>query len=398
MKQNSYLISRLLFIVELAQQPQAAPLKNILNTANSNHEKRYYAIKNAYGHTKSKSSNHNNTLQNIEVPKYKYKPLHFSSPSSRQQQLISNTNDSEMQGEINRSQLIELYHGTQSTTDDSRDIIIEEFSSQETSQTNTMNRMLNQDNSLFLNIITPPNNAGDADDSNQQEQMIVDEMQKNVSKNQKNLSSMLGNDQNECAPGTSHAMDNTVSNTNNEQNACVARSEEVIYPNPFNISSVRISYLHYIDIDEISSNVIRIEGDKEELKIDVHLRFQCNAQNRIVISGEDSKQIMKFNEKQWHSVCRILKLIRKFDFKVNQPARSVGDSILHRALYYLFKSTPTFSNLHIEYGDHDFDSVRVVMKPYVCGTIDLTSCLDDFVLSNMAKYAATANENENQSN
>lgn len=328
------------------------------------------------------------------------------SPSSRQQQqqqqLLSNAAD--IQHEIDKSQLIEPYHGTQSTTDNSRDSLIEEFSSQENTQANNTNRLLlSQENSLFVNFVTPPDDPKDTEGSNQQKQPEQlnenEQMQGNSLENQENLSlnkTIPENNQNECAPGPSHAVSKV---TNHEQNACVVRSnshQEVIYRNPFNISSL-FTYLYYVEIDEICSNVIRITDKNPELKIDLHLRFQCNAQNRIVISGEDSKQIMNLNEKQWQTVCRILKRIRKFESKIQQSVAFAGDSILHRTLYYLFKSNQTFSNLHVEYGDQDFDSVRVVMKPYVCGKADLTSCLDDYVLSNMEKYAAMQKEQENHS-
>lgn len=243
--------------------------------------------------------------------------------------------------------------------------------------------LLNQDNTLFLDINTQPtDNAPSNESLEPPEQPLLSVAETTV------------NNQN----------DNIKANANPIVSAPEVATEP-IFRVPSTLSRLnihdQIEFLHYVDIKTIQSslkNVITAANERVScLSIEATLQHQCNANNRIVVRDEALKFIMKLTDREWAAAKAILTKLRTFWFDSNHTVEPMDGSVLHRTMYYLFKSTSKISNVHIAYGDSDLETVRVVCKPNVF-TENITSNIAPFALAAMkAKVQEIDNNKQPQS-
>lgn len=168
---------------------------------------------------------------------------------------------------------------------------------------------------------------------------------------------------------------------------------EQIMKTPNSISNNAFhTFLHYIDIENVSyrfkmfANAYqnRQANNYNELNdIKTILNYQCNGVNKITINGESTRKLLKLSYKEWSAVQDLLKMIGEFSYnsKATEPPNA---TILHRVLYYLFKTASKFSNVLIEYREEDMESVRVINASYAINPLkrnrDLSKVIDPLVL------------------
>lgn len=259
---------------------------------------------------------------------------------------------------------------TRPSPDSSRNYAIDESSSTEetnnsgivTDSCDERAILLNQDNTLFLDINTQPITNSDDPTSSQVNQPT------------------------------------TVTSLGIES----IRSATLPIPGPSrsNIFNDQIEFLHYIDIQSVLVNfkkMVSTSGEQiNQLNIETTLKHQCNGGNRIVVHGNAIKLIMKLNDKEWNALCAILTALGEYRYDARQP-ESPNDTILHRSMHYLFKTAPKISNVHIAYGDQDLDTARVFNKPHhLCDNV--TEAIDPYVLSMMKAKAQENTKSDYLSN
>lgn len=373
------------------------PLKNIANIVINK-------PKSNIVHRKRKANN-NDTLANIQVPKYTYNALPFD--AKRQQ---SNAQNKENDFQIEKDDDdISIDDTTQCSLENSRELLIEEYSSSEEQSpgkcihSNTKH-LLSLNESVFLNV----NTQLAAADSTQPDQNLVDLSQRADGGQQNNISPHQHNDPQHLNAALDKSQSNRIAdnvdanvqsvssstdpalNTNNTNH--IPATSLAIYQNPFIRPGNPFEYLYNVNVENISAriNLARdVDTLYDQLEIELGLRFQCNGQIHITINGQGPKKILRLTENQWSSVFHILNVIRQFVSRIDaiDSVDPPKESIFHRALYYLFKTTSTFTNVCIEYDDQDLHVVRILHKPYIRQTEDLTECVDRFALRNMHNFA-----------
>ncbi|XP_055295613.1 uncharacterized protein LOC129565135 isoform X2 [Sitodiplosis mosellana] len=300
---------------------------------------------------KRRTSKEEDPLKNIPVPKYNYRPLDFH--------VRDRSEATQNQATNNRPAQIEE---SQSSPDTSRNYTIDESSSTDETINDGMTtdscveraNLLNEDNTLFLDINTQPVMNSDVVSSSQINQTTI------------TSASMVQPEQ--------------------------AASLSIPGPSRLSLFHDQTEFLHYIDIQSVLSsfkNVILPNGERSnQLNIETTLKHQCNGGNRIVVNGNAIKLIMKMNDKEWDALCDILSALGDYyyDARGEEPT---NDTILHRAVHYLFKTAPKISTVHIAYGDQDLDTARVFNKPNHSNE-NVTAAIDPYVLAMMQ---ATAQEN-----
>lgn len=321
---------------------------------------------------KQKSSN-DDSLSNIPIPKYTYGPLDFIV-----RQNVGNDNNPAPKENWNEPfpksyQIVQLMQSPETQPNYS----IEDSSTDEANHSESnMDRdgivsdscieranLLNQDNSLFFNVNTQPNNsrASTTNPIAQPSQSVtVNTLNEFVTKS------------------------NAIESTNEQSDAVLLQN-----PGPPILSTLncdRTEFLHYIDIIKIVSHfktIITDSGNRDrQLEIETTLQHQCNASNRIIVKTDALKSIMNLTDKEWDAVLSTLSCIETFQYesKNNQPFDA---SVFHRLLYYLFKTASKISNVHITYGDQDLETARVIYKQIDNSRENITLAIHPSILKKM---------------
>lgn len=295
---------------------------------------------------KRKPSEEEDSLKNVPVPKYNYRPLEFHVRDRAEAKVHQPQNPIEE---------------SQSSPNSSRNYAIDDSSSTDETNNSGMTtdsyveraNLLNQDNTLFLDINTQPAMNSDGP---------------------------------------------TASQINQTEDANAIQPDEVASapipgPSRLTVFNDQTEFLHYIDIQSVSSslrNVILPNGERSNiLNIETTLKHQCNGGNRIVVNGNAMKLILKMNDNEWDALHAILSALRDYQYDV-RGQKSTNDTILHRAAHLLFKSASKISNVHISYGDQDLETARVFNRPNQSHE-NITTAIDPYVLEMMQ---ATAQKKE----
>lgn len=341
--------------------------------------------------SRKRKPNNNDTLANIQVPKYTYNALAFD--AKRQKSNAHNKENDVQDAEDDNN--ISIDDTTQCSVASPKELSIEEYSSTEEqspvkcTHSNTKH-LLSLNESVFLNVNTQlaaaDSTKPDSIESNQRNEHN-DRQHINVLRDQ-NYSNSNGKNAEANIQSVSSSTASAI-NANNTKNIPATLD---IYRSPLIRHGDPFEYLYYVNIENISAriNLARdIDTSYDRMDIEIGLRFQCNGQIHITINGEGPKKILRLSEKQWTSVFHILFVIRQFIGRIDaiDSIDPPNESIFHRALYYLFKTTSTFTNVCIEYDDRDLHTVRVLNKPYIRQTEDLTEFVDQFALTNMQNFA-----------
>lgn len=300
--------------------------------------------------TKQSKKTMDDTLSNIQPPKYDYRPLQLTNKQSngtvhhtvgqKSTNVYSNESSIHIDDDVtlSSSPQIDSDHGTQ-PTQESQSNVIEEFdSSNEINELNAMRReqsqlqsaamnLLTQDNTWFLNVNTQPINSPIP------QPVTVNSTEKSIAE----IASLL------AVPSYSR-------------------------------QDLTVQYLHYVHIEKFESKLL-INAGEQNLNITLHLKYQCNGGSKIVISGESPKFILKVTENEWKAINQVLNTIGDFELnlKIGLP---IHKSILHRLIFYLVKSTSNFSKVHVEYSEQDYQTARIIHKTYVIDDVDVTPALD----------------------
>lgn len=226
--------------------------------------------------------------------------------------------------------------------------------------------LLNQDNTLFLNVNTQLLNSAGTSSSQmnapprtkEAEAIVADEISSNIH-------SKSNMPQTEVASTVSlPRIGSTISSASNKD---------------------QTEFLHYIDIMKVLSsfkNIVTESGNRgRQLDIETTLQHQCNGSNRIIVKGEALKSIMKLTHKEWEAVLSTLSAVETFQFE-SKDSVPVNGSLLHRTLYYLLRASSKISNIYITYGDHDLETARIFDKPNYSNE-NVTSAINPFILSKM---------------
>lgn len=356
---------------------------------------------NANANTKKRKTTNNDDLSTIPVPKYNYRELEFcvrtkSNPGLQvQPNDATNTND---QLEIETSQTSPKQTTNYSIEDSSSadettvvDSVTSHANGMITDSCAERVNLLNQDNTLFLGINT------------QQLYSACPSQPNPMTHHASSQPSSPSTD-----PTTTNAT-NQNEETNEIQQPEVAITSSVSLPGPTSSTSSiasrltgdRTEFLHFVDIRTIQSSLksaISATGERvSRLAIETTLQHQCNANNRIVVQGDALKLIMKLTDKEWAAVKSILTTIGTFWFESSKSNDPMDGSLLHRAMYFLFKASSKVSNVHISYGDSDLETARVFCKPNESSTENLTSTISPFVLAAM-KAKAQEQQQQQQNN
>lgn len=375
---------KLIFFLLILSQPgstmRSSPLQSIENTINAKPptSNKRPLTKCPIDKTTTKTINAakrskktmNDTLSNIQPPKYDYPPLQLINKQSNgtvhqtigQKSTNVCTNGISIHTDddvtLSSSPQIDSDDGTQ-PTQASQCNVIEEFESsdemdksnekcQKRSQTqSTEMKLLTQDNTWFLDVNTQQ-------------------------------------------PSTSKQQTTTLSTVNIPQPVTVnSTGKSMVEVAPLltvpshSVQDSTFQYLHYVNIEKIESKLLTIAGE-QNLNINVHMKYQCNGGSRIVVNGESPKFILNVTDKEWKAVNQVLNTIGDFAFNLNNsPSHK---SILHRLIFYLFKTTSNFSKVHIAYTEGDYDTARVNIKPYVIDNVDVTSALDSQFLESLKGF------------
>lgn len=327
---------------------------------------------------RKRKPNNNDTLANIQVPRYAYNVLAFE---SAQQRPPSEPNENNaMEVDQNNDESIEIEDITQPIISNAQESLIEEFSSSEehspTKRRNT-SHLLSQDESLFLNINTQAAReaaiAANAANQPTNAAQITNQIMAAPSRPVQHV-----------AKSKQSTVQNAIQQTPQSSTVTTMPPPEVIYRNP---RGDRFEYLYFVNIVRISAKAILVpdidDRHTDRMDMELNLLYQCNGQKQITITGDGPRKVLKLSVTQWHSVHRILQIIREFVRRMNSDRPT--ESILHRALYFLFKSTSPFSRVCIEYNDGDLDAVRVLTTNYIRRYVNLEECFDGFVLNNMQR-------------
>lgn len=301
-----------------------------------------------------KHKSKNDDLSNIPAPVYNYQPLEFMQVNRRNQ--IEHSYVQATSVHIEKSQ---------QKPDSSKDYLIEESNdSIQISGNNGIDsdtcvervNLLNLDNTLFLYINTQP---ASSDGPSELDQPSINSAQPEA---------------------------NTIPKSAELPQIPLLSKQS---SNSSTVNSDRCEFLHYINILNISSKmqnmIYSLEQNLTQLNINTTLQHQCNGNNRIIVTGNAIKLILKLNDEEWGAVHAVLSALKEFQFDSKQCAPKT-ESLLHRTMYYLFKTTPKISNVYIAYGDQDFETARVFLKPYLLNE-NVTTAIDPYILSKMKATA-----------
>lgn len=312
----------------------------------------------------------NDTLSNIQPPKYDYPPLQLINKQSNgtvhqtigQKSTNFCTNEISIHTDddvtLSSSPQIDSDHGTQPTQASQCNVIEEFESSEEMDESNEKNqeqsqmqstamKLLTQDNTWFLNVNT---------------------QQPSTSKQQTTPFS------------TVHIPQPVTVNSTGKSTVEVA---PLLMVPSHSIQDSMVQYLHYVNIEKVESKLLTIAGE-QNLNINLHMKYQCNGGLRIVVNGESPKFILNVTDKEWKAVNQVLNTISDFAFNLNNSPSC--KSILHRLIFYLFKTTSNFSKVHIAYSEKDYESARVIISPYVIDNVDVTPALDSQFLESLKDF------------
>lgn len=319
------------------------------------------------------------TLSSIQPPKYDYPPLQLinkqangtvhqtvgqKSTNVRTNEIFIHTDDNVT---ISSSPQIDSDHGTQPTQASQCNVIEEFDSSDEIDDSNAKNqeqshlqstamKLLTQDNTWFVNVNTQPINGSNAQPSTSKQQI------------------------------THHPMVNIPvpqSVTVNSTEKLIAEMTPLLtVPSHFR-QDFTSQYLHYVNIEKVESKLL-IEAGEQKLNTNLHLKYQCNGGSKIVVNGASLMFILQVTENEWKAVNNVLNTIGDFAFNLNNPPSH--KSVLHRLIFYLFKTTSSFSKAHIAYNEQDYETARVYRMLYVIDNVDLTPAFDSQFLESLKSF------------
>lgn len=345
----------------------------------------------------------NDTLANIQVPRYEYNALPFCSKRPRIEcNVRANPSTSNIDNNNNSDSMV-IEDVSQASISNSRENLIEEYSSSEERtpekrSPNNTKHLLSGNESIFLNINT---------------QVVAGQNGAHPIQRATTSSAQSPNPapaahppvQPERNQATANTMATIAGSASTSGPAAAPadlarplRSMEPLYRSPHISADTRCEYLYHIDMANISACMTtRRDGDGilvEHLEIEASLRYQCNGQTRIKIKNDGLQKLLKLSDAEWKSVGSIMSVIRRFEY-ANRFADASNESIFHQALYYLFKTTSPFSDQCIEYSDRDLDVVRIVPEERIMRCEeeheDMTDCFSDYVLDRMEQFVAQMN-------
>lgn len=162
--------------------------------------------------------------------------------------------------------------------------------------------------------------------------------------------------------------------------------------------TINFTYLHYIDIESVSYryDVDRLPSDDaynichQQEGLRTLINFKCDGLHRIEIKGESIQKLLKLKYTEWRAVQAVLELVKKFTYN-SRAKEPHGSSLLERSLHHLFASASKFSNVHIQHIHFDEEQNRDVcrvldttysLQPKARGK-RLRSTIDPYVLKEM---------------
>lgn len=337
---------------------------------------------------KQKASSNDDTLSTIEPPRYTYYPLEFATNEATN----STTFDELMPNEqVDTSQELLIDETQFSSPEISLADLIEDDSPTQGSNLSQSNNIkanesisaeqqtLNENNTMLLAVLTQPM-APQRTDRDLPDSTMNAVVEANAEGESANPDENVPDD---AVPvGQAATFDAAVPRTVSNLGALTST--------PSNLrDDHRFEFIHAIDITNINSNLTFVrELNKEILDFKITLRFQCNGNNKIIISGESPQKLLKLNSNEWEAAKKILVLVRMFESDSKNPPDNA--SILHQALHYLFKTTSKFSSKsYVAFGDHDLRTGQVFDSTHVLRQPDLQCTIDPYVLSRMNEHCKT---------
>lgn len=351
-------------ISTVLESSTSSPFKNIQNIGPQNRKKAVTKRPQNPKPNAKRQKLSNDDLSKIPAPVYNYQPLQFMQVNHRHQLEHSYVQPT--------SQHIEK---SQQKPDSSNEFLIED--SNDLIQISGNNgivsdtcieraHLLNQDNTLFLYINTQPTNSDGPSELNQ--------LSTNSAQHEANM---------------------VKKSIELDQIPLLAKQPS----NTSTLNGDRFEFLHYINILSISSKMQSIQFSPEQnmtqLNINATLQHQCNGNNRIVVTGNAIKLIMKLNDEEWGAVHAVLSAIKEFQYDSMQCAPK-NKLLLHRSMYHLLKTMPKISNVYIAYGDQDFETARVFLKPYFFNE-NVTTAISPYILYKMKSKAIELKKNHFES-
>lgn len=331
---------------------------------------------------KAKRAKQSEKSPEISVPKYNYAPLNFMRKTESRNDVRGGQNARDNQQRNNQWPLKPVHVELQPSKLDSHSYSIEDSSLMDDGTQNDgtvsdscveRENLLNQDNTLFLNINTQlMNSAGPSTNQvaqqSQPASLVADSGSvQPVPPNQTVQINQPVFVQPNCA------LERTVSSISIASSAIQT------------INHDRTEFLYHVEILNVTSTfkpAILPSGERcEQLNIEATLQHQCNGNNRIVVNGDAIKLIMNLTDKEWETVQTILKALGQFQYDARKSG-PINDTILHRSMYCLFRTAPKISTVHIAYGDQDLETARVFVKPNHSNE-NLTSAINPAVLMAM---------------
>lgn len=153
----------------------------------------------------------------------------------------------------------------------------------------------------------------------------------------------------------------------------------------------RFEFLNYIDIKEVQIQ-LNLTSKERILNLcnasdgfQTKLNFNVSGHHRIILNGESTRKLLKLSDIEWSAIQEILNYIRTFTYDSfsNEPFE---DSILHRCLYYFFKTASRFSTAIVERYDENGDNIYTyssTLKLPKKKRTDVKNVIDPYVLSQM---------------
>lgn len=159
-------------------------------------------------------------------------------------------------------------------------------------------------------------------------------------------------------------------------------------PARYNNVDNNIEFLNYIDIGAVEIQLMGSSGARYNVGSQYNdwvtkLNF-INDCNHLTINGQATRKIMKLNDAEWTAIQEILNRIRKFSYNV-WASEPIKEGIMHRCLYYLFKTSSKFTSAIVERTAADEYDIRNATETLTLPTngLDLMDVLDPYVLSQM---------------
>lgn len=392
------------FLLDLDSQQNSSPFRNIVNiqapaeeqqaTKPPTPKKRGPTIfVPPRSNAKNRKTANKDDLSTIPVPKYNYRELQFCV-----RQKANNDQQNGSDDDFQQSNPNDIESSPKTFTEAANYSIEDSSSAEETSIVDSTTgsatngtittdscaervNLLNEDNTLFLGINTQQLYSGCSptnpitQTSSQPITTSSDPTTTNQNENENQ------NQQPEVAVPTVVAVSLPGPSTSSSSSSSSTLSR---------LNGDRIEFLHFVDIRTIQSSlksIISESGEKAtSLAVEVVLQHQCNANNRIIVKGDALKLLMRLTDKEWAAVKSILTTLGTYWYDQSKSMEPMEGSLLHRAMYYLFKATSKVSTAHIAYGDSDLETARVFYKPN-SSTENVTSTISPFVLAAMKAKA-----------